>query len=177
MVRPGSFLPPPTWAPSTSVRTGCRAPPRTCYRLPTPTRSPRSTARSTTAPREKVRPWLLPSQYFPLPTVTVSLFSDVSSCPQAGQPQPALWWHLRTSKGRGLWDGDEQLLQAGLGDSSHWCLPKSQLCCWAGSELFGGVVAPSTHVESTFSKIAGAGDKDDLSVSIALQTGFISKKR
>lgn len=78
VVRPGSFPPPPTWAPSTSARTGCRAPPRTCYRLPTPTRSPRNTARSTTAPREKVRPWLLPSRCFLLPTRLSVGFSDVS---------------------------------------------------------------------------------------------------
>lgn len=38
-------------------------------------------------------------------------------------------------------------------------------------------MVPSTQVESAFGKIAGARDKDDLSVSIALQTGFISKKR
>lgn len=69
-----------------------------------------------------------------------------------------------------------QVPQAGLGNSSHHSL-KSHLCCWAGSELFGGVALPFTHVESTFSKIAGAGDKDDLSASIAPQIGLISKWR
>jgi len=54
---------------------------------------------------------------------------------------------------------------------------KLYLCCWAGSELCGGVAVPFTRVESTFSKIAGARDKDDLSVSIAPQTGLISKWR
>lgn len=77
VARPESFLPPPTWAPSTSARTGYPAPPRTCYRLPTPTPSPRSTARSTTAPREKVRPWLLSTLCFPLPNMTISIVSDV----------------------------------------------------------------------------------------------------
>lgn len=40
-----------------------------------------------------------------------------------------------------------------------------------------GWPVPFTHVESTFSKIAGAGDKDDLSVSTAPQTELISKWR
>lgn len=43
--------------------------------------------------------------------------------------------------------------------------------------MFGGVAVPFTRVESTFSKIAGAGDKDDLSVSLAPQTGLISEWR
>lgn len=55
--------------------------------------------------------------------------------------------------------------------------PKPHLRRWAGSELFGGVAAPFAHVESTFSKIAGAGDKDGLSVSIAPPTRLISKWR
>ena len=65
------------------------------------------------------------------------------------------------------------MLEAGSSPRLGWESPltgvslKPDLCCWAGSELFGGVAVPFTHVESTFSKIAGAGDKDDLSVSIA----------
>lgn len=55
-----------------------------------------------------------------------------------------------------------------------WETLKSHFC-WVGNELFGGLAVPFTHHESTFGKIAGAGDKDDLSA--APQTGLISKWR
>lgn len=38
-------------------------------------------------------------------------------------------------------------------------------------QLLGEVLAPSTHGESTFGKIAGSGEKVDLSASVALRQG------
>lgn len=38
-------------------------------------------------------------------------------------------------------------------------------------QQLGEVLAPSTHGESTFGKIAGSGEKVDLSASVALRQG------
>lgn len=64
------------------------------------------------------------------------------------------------------------MLEVGSSPRQGWespltCINLKPNLCWAGSDWFGGVAEPSAHGESTFSQIAGAGDKDDLSVSVA----------
>lgn len=63
------------------------------------------------------------------------------------------------------------MLEMGSSPRLGWESPLTRVnlkphLCWAGTERFGGVAEMFTRSESTFSQIAGAGDKDDLSVSI-----------